>query len=233
MLAALPAHHPLAADAGTAAAAAPLPLTALEREPFILYRRPTGPGLYDSILAACRAAGFSPLVAQEAPRLPATLSLVAAGLGVSVVPASMRRLGGEDIVYRDLDCPGLSAPLHLALRRGNRRLRWRGCGAGAGVGDGTSEHSPDAPLSRVAPRGGPVNTLLARVDRARPIFCPWIRKTPRSSCRRRLWLLDHQFCFSVYATSLALNKAVSQAAASVRTDLPAIPCDAGVVEAGR
>lgn len=119
MLAALPAQHPLAADAGTAAAAAPLPLTALEREPFILYRRPTGPGLYDSILAACRAAGFSPVVAQEAPRLPATLSLVAAGLGVSVVPASMRRLGGEDIVYRDLDCPGLSAPLHLALRRGN------------------------------------------------------------------------------------------------------------------
>lgn len=113
MLAALPAGHPLAAQAGA------LPLAALAREPFILYRRPAGPGLYDAILTACRAAGFSPLVAQEAPRLPATLSLVAAGLGVSVVPASMHRLGGEDIVYRPLgESPPLTAPLHLALRHG-------------------------------------------------------------------------------------------------------------------
>ena len=58
-------------------------------------------------------------MAQEAPRLPATLSLVAAGLGVSVVPASMHRLGGEDIVYRPLgESPPLSAPLHLAMRQG-------------------------------------------------------------------------------------------------------------------
>jgi len=113
MLAALPAGHPLAARA-----AEPLPLSALAGEPFVLYRRPAGPGLYDAILAACRAAGFSPAVAQEAPRLTATLSLVAAGLGISVVPASMRFLGGEGIAYRALAaCPGLSAPMHLAMRR--------------------------------------------------------------------------------------------------------------------
>lgn len=113
MLAALPAGHALAAGGG-----APLPLPGLAGEAFVLYRRPSGPGLYDAILAACRQAGFSPAVAQEAPRLPATLSLVAAGLGVSIVPASMRRLGGEGIAYRALtECPGLSAPLHLAMRR--------------------------------------------------------------------------------------------------------------------
>ncbi|MBV8913987.1 MAG: hypothetical protein JOZ05_13225 [Acetobacteraceae bacterium] len=83
-----------------------------------LYRRPTGPGLYDAIVVACGAAGFSPSVVQEAPRLPATLSLVAAGLGISVVPASMRRLAVAGVTYRELDaCPGLSAPLHLTLRR--------------------------------------------------------------------------------------------------------------------
>jgi len=115
MVAALPAGHPLAAGAENGKA---LPLAALAAEAFILYRRPTGPGLYDAILAACRAAGFSPVVAQEAPRLPATLSLVAAGLGVSVVPASMRQLAVAGVAYRELDgCPGLSAPLHLALRR--------------------------------------------------------------------------------------------------------------------
>ncbi len=42
---------------------------------------PSGPGLYDSIIAACQQAGFSPRVGQEAPRLASTLSLVAAGLG--------------------------------------------------------------------------------------------------------------------------------------------------------
>lgn len=115
MLAALPAGHPLAGAEGDGTK---LPLAALAAEAFILYRRPAGPGLYDAILAACSAAGFSPAVAQEAPRLPATLSLVAAGLGVSVVPASMRRLAVAGVAYRGLDgCPGLSAPLHLALRR--------------------------------------------------------------------------------------------------------------------
>jgi DNA-binding transcriptional LysR family regulator len=113
MLAALPAGHRLAGNPEI-----PLPLAGLGAEAFVLYRRLAGPGLYDAILAACRAAGFSPTVAQEAPRLTATLSLVAAGLGVSIVPASMRRLGGEAIAYRMLtDCPGLSAPLHLATRR--------------------------------------------------------------------------------------------------------------------
>jgi DNA-binding transcriptional LysR family regulator len=113
MLAALPDGHRLARDDGP-----PLPLAALAGEAFVLYRRTSGPGLYDAILAACRGSGFAPTVVQEAPRLPATLSLVAAGLGVSVVPASMRRLAAVGVAYRALcDCPGLSAPLRLVLRR--------------------------------------------------------------------------------------------------------------------
>ncbi|HEY1412292.1 MAG TPA: LysR family transcriptional regulator, partial [Rhodopila sp.] len=88
MLAALPAAHALARPTEE-----PLALVGLAKEHFVLYRRPEGPGLYDAILAACRAAHFSPIIIQEAPRLPATLSLVAAGIGISVVPASMRRLG--------------------------------------------------------------------------------------------------------------------------------------------
>jgi DNA-binding transcriptional LysR family regulator len=112
MIAALPAGHRLASNRGT-----PLSLADLANDAFILYRRPAGPGLYDAILAACWGAGFSPTIVQEAPRLTATLSLVAAGLGVSIVPASMQRLGGEEVAYRPLtDCQGLSAPLHLAMR---------------------------------------------------------------------------------------------------------------------
>lgn len=112
MIAALPVGHRLAVESP-----APLPLDALAHEAFILYRRPAGQGLYDAILAACHRAGFSPRIVQEAPRLPATLSLVGAGLGLSIVPASMRRLSGDGIVYRAIAADAqLSAPLYLALR---------------------------------------------------------------------------------------------------------------------
>lgn len=112
MLVALPAHHPLVAPA-----AASVALADLAEETFILYRRPTGPGLYDAIIAACRRAGFSPHIGQEAPRLVSTLSLVAAGMGISIIPESMRRLDTEGIAYRPLsDAPDLVAPLLLAWR---------------------------------------------------------------------------------------------------------------------
>lgn len=126
MLLAMPLHHPLSLPDEL-----PLALANLADEAFVLYRRRAGQGLYDVILAACRAAGFSPLVVQEAPRLTSTLSLVAAGLGVSIVPASMQRLRGDGVAYRPLrDCPGLTAPLHLASRVGDqssvlRRFRER------------------------------------------------------------------------------------------------------------
>jgi DNA-binding transcriptional LysR family regulator len=114
MVAALPAGHSLASARRTR-----LPLAALEPETFILYRRPLGPGLYDAIIATCQRAGYSPRIGQEAPRMLATLSLVAAGLGVTLIPASMQRLGIEGVAYRPLARnAGLIAPLNLACRRG-------------------------------------------------------------------------------------------------------------------
>jgi DNA-binding transcriptional LysR family regulator len=114
MVAALPAGCPLAAGPPRR----PLPLAALAGEIFILYRRPLGPGLYDAIIAACQRAGYSPNIGQEAPRMLATLSLVAAGLGVTLVPESMRRLRVNGVVYRAIDREaGLVAPLNLAYRR--------------------------------------------------------------------------------------------------------------------
>lgn len=115
MVAALPAGHPLAATG------ARLALGALSEETFVFYRRPTGPGLYDAIVSACLAAGFSPTVGQEAPRMTSTLSLVAAGLGVSIVPASMQRMNVEGVAFAQLrEDTRLAAPLLLATRRGDR-----------------------------------------------------------------------------------------------------------------
>jgi len=115
MLVALPAGHPLAGEAD----GPPLPLAALAAETFVIYRRRSGPGLYDAIFAACHAAGFSPQVGQEAPRIVSTLNLVAAGLGIAIVPASLHRMHMDGVVYRALRGSQPRAPLLLATRRGD------------------------------------------------------------------------------------------------------------------
>ena len=115
MVAALPSGHRLMPDKPGAT----LPLPAFADETFILYRRRLGPGLYDAIIAACHRAGFSPRIGQEAPRMFSTLNLVAAGLGVSIVPASMQSLRMDGVVYGRLKGAPVNAPLRLAYRAGD------------------------------------------------------------------------------------------------------------------
>jgi DNA-binding transcriptional LysR family regulator len=116
MLVALPSTHKMAR--GDTADGPALSLAALAGETFVIYRRRSGPGLYDAIFAACHAAGFSPLVAQEAPRIVSTLNLVAAGLGIAIVPASLQRMQMDGVVYRRLSGPAQPrAPLLIATRR--------------------------------------------------------------------------------------------------------------------
>ena len=116
MVAAFPARHPLIRKPR-------LGLKDLAEETFILYRRPDGRGLYDVIVAACAEAGFSPHVGQEAPRIVSTLNLVAAGLGITIVPASLSRLPLEGVTYRPLTGrPAIKVPLNLACRAGERSV---------------------------------------------------------------------------------------------------------------
>lgn len=113
MVLALPRGHILARRKSAVA------LRALAGETFIVYRRRSGPGLYDAILAACNAAGFSPLIGQEAPRIVSTLNLVAAGFGISLVPQSLQRMNMDGVVFRRLTgAVQPKAPLYLASRRG-------------------------------------------------------------------------------------------------------------------
>lgn len=113
MFAALPSDHRLATEGD----AAPLPLVDLAPDAFVLYRRASGPGLYDQIVGACHNAGFTPRIEQEAPRVVATLNLVAAGLGVTIVPESLGRMRFDGVVYRPLaEPPRLVAQILLACR---------------------------------------------------------------------------------------------------------------------
>ena len=96
-----------------------LRLTDLREESLILVRRPGAAGLYASFLELCRGAGFEPRVALEVDRMMTNLNLVAAGAGVSLVPASMRGMHPHAIVYCPLAGAGtLDAPLTLAYRAG-------------------------------------------------------------------------------------------------------------------
>jgi DNA-binding transcriptional LysR family regulator len=114
LVAALPADDPLA-HVRTA-----LPLKSLASHPFVIFPRSAGAGLYDAIIEFCRASGFTPRVAQEAIQMQTIVSLVSAGLGVALVPASLRDMRRRGVVYRRLreDSPLLTVV--LAWRTANR-----------------------------------------------------------------------------------------------------------------
>lgn len=118
LLIALPRRHPVAARA-IARGSERVRLRDLAGEGFILVRRPGAPGMYGDLIAACHAVGFAPRVVAEVEQMLTNLTLVAAGVGVSAVPASMSQFHRDDVFYaRASDAPGLSAPLSLVTRLG-------------------------------------------------------------------------------------------------------------------
>lgn len=112
MVAALPSRHPMARTGGSKA----VPLKSLAGDPLILIG-PAGTGLHDETVAACRAAGFVPHLGQPAPRITSTLGLVAAGLGIALVPSTMQNVRMDGVVYRRLQDTQPKAFLGLAWRK--------------------------------------------------------------------------------------------------------------------
>lgn len=95
LVVAMPVAHPQARKRGVA-------LQALADDAFILYPRSNGRALFDLIVAACQRAGFSPKILQVAPQLTSVVNLVATGIGISIVPASMAQVATAGVVYRPL-----------------------------------------------------------------------------------------------------------------------------------
>jgi DNA-binding transcriptional LysR family regulator len=121
MVIALPARHHLARRKASGADAT-LPLKALEGERMILVRRHGAPGMYSEVVTACRKAGFEPIIVAEVAHLLTSVNLVAAGVGVSLVPASIQRIFHEGVAFRPTsEARSLVAPLTLVHRRGETR----------------------------------------------------------------------------------------------------------------
>ena len=108
---ALPSSHP-------ASAQQEVDLATLSEEPFLLFPRPIGPTLYDTVVGACRAAGFEPVISQIAPQLASIITLVAAEQGVAIVPASMSQLQVAGVAYRPMTGQAPTARIALLYRRG-------------------------------------------------------------------------------------------------------------------
>lgn len=108
---ALPTGHPLTRHRF-------VDLRDLSAEPFVIFPRRRGAVLHDAVINACHDAGFSPQVVQEATELPTQVSLVAAGMGAALVPASMKNLRYRGVVYRSLLGRPPAPDTAVAWRRG-------------------------------------------------------------------------------------------------------------------
>jgi DNA-binding transcriptional LysR family regulator len=120
LVALLPAGHPAARKRSIAP-------SALAGDQLIAFPREQTPALYDQIMGLCRNAGFEPTLGQGAQSWHMIAELVSAGLGVSIVPRSVRRYKVAGVKYVSLrpggtvstlmcyNQPGPSTPAKLLI----------------------------------------------------------------------------------------------------------------------
>lgn len=109
-VAVLPAAHPLAAQRTVR-------LGQLADSPFVLLPREVGPQLHDRITGLCTAAGFTPRVTQRAVEWQTVCALVETGLGVSLAPASIRRIRLKGVAFRRIDPNDARTRVAVAWRK--------------------------------------------------------------------------------------------------------------------
>jgi len=109
LVAAVPSGHP-------ALKGPPMTPAQLAAHPFVLYPARPRPSYADHVLALFRTQGLQLRVAQEANELQTAIGLVAAGLGICLVPASVQRLHRDDVAYVPIDAPGFTSPVMMSYR---------------------------------------------------------------------------------------------------------------------
>jgi DNA-binding transcriptional LysR family regulator len=92
----------------------------LAHEPFVLQSSQRGAGYYVQLMKLCLVAGFSPNVIQEVTEMHTIVSLVAAGMGVSLVPLSARNIRSQGVVYLELEGATTLTEMAVAWHRDTR-----------------------------------------------------------------------------------------------------------------
>jgi DNA-binding transcriptional LysR family regulator len=91
-------------------------------EDFVLFPRDLAPGLHAHVLALCAEAGVHPRIVQTSRELITTISLVEAGLGVTIIPAAVQQLVSRDVRYYPIRSPLAVTRIDAAWRADNRSM---------------------------------------------------------------------------------------------------------------
>jgi DNA-binding transcriptional LysR family regulator len=110
IVAALPVHHALEKQET-------IQLAQLSRERFVLYARDGAPELFDTIIAICRKAKFSPYIVNTAAVWQSILTLVEAGEGVALVPGCVQDLRSSGVCFKPLRDRNCEADVVMAWRK--------------------------------------------------------------------------------------------------------------------
>jgi len=117
----------------------------LRTQPFIMYPRDSGIGLYWQVLRLCAAAGFRPRIAREVQELTAIMGLVDAGEGVAIVPADTESIKLPGVSYMRLRDESAFSVLYLAYRERDLNAHLHGLLSKLRHNAGTA---PSAPTDR-------------------------------------------------------------------------------------
>jgi DNA-binding transcriptional LysR family regulator len=80
-----------------------LPLSALDRQPLMMYSTKEARYFHDLVQRMYASAGVTLNITQYASQVPALLAFVDAGLGATLVPSSARNFAPPGVVFRDID----------------------------------------------------------------------------------------------------------------------------------
>ena len=114
MFVALPLEHPLASRRDS------LALEELIEDTLIVYPRAPRPSHADHVLSIFRDRDLVPRAVLEVRELQTALGLVAANSGIAIVPGSVERLRGDNVVYRPINAPEAVSPVMMSTHKGDR-----------------------------------------------------------------------------------------------------------------
>ncbi|MEH2920469.1 LysR family transcriptional regulator [Samsonia erythrinae] len=109
----LPASHALSGKPQ-------ISLSELRQEPLIIFPRDLCPGLHDMIIRTCYLSGYDARPNPLAPQLNATISMVAAGFGITLVPQSLACITSENVTYHDIGMPEIHTHIAVIWRKHER-----------------------------------------------------------------------------------------------------------------
>lgn len=110
LVVAIPTEHALAIPA------LPLTVAALADHDLLVYPRRPRPSYADQVLSLFRDQGLQPAAVHEVQEIQTALGLVAAGMGLCVVPTGVSRLRPDEVVYRALSDPQAVSPIIMSTR---------------------------------------------------------------------------------------------------------------------